>query len=262
MKQIYNIATFALLIIVLSSQTQSSDDFIRYIDRPLQDKSGVFGIAFGVAGEKRLHYDSISIRLSQRFSYAVTDNVTFCDLPWPIIQVRLKPSLPGSTLLNGWDALALSLRFGAVGTLDYTVLPRIELLAKISLFSNIWAQNDLIFATVGDEAIQGFIYPRIGCQFTRNFYGLIGYRGGFFRFIDNVDIDDRKSYYYLYGYNLDYFHTSNADQSKVKDLSYASSVPIEIGLDLGNHFSLLAATSLGKNTGTWVPAELRCRIKW
>jgi hypothetical protein len=276
--KIFDLIRFLVVINAFSINAQSADGFIPRIERPLQDSKGLHSITFGISGEKRLHHDTLSMRLSPRFSYSVNDNVTFCDLPWPLIQLRIKPSIVNTTIKNGWDAVALSICFGTVSTLGFSelsferlhgyvddyvrIMPRIELLSKINLSNRLWAQYNMLISSVSDEALQGSIFPRIGCQFTNWFYGVVGYRGGFFLFDKTIPENSRISYFYRYGYSLDYFHSSNNELPIAKQKSHASSFPIEIGFDIGRHYSTVLSTSITKNIGKFVPAQVQCCIEW
>lgn len=277
MNRIIAIINLIVILIVLSN-AQTTIDFVRCIDRPLQDPKGTHRITFGIEGEKRLHYDTLSIKLSGRYSFAVNDFITFCELPWPVIQIRAKSAVENKTIKDGWDAIALSLIAGATSTSifsqlgtenlngypdDYIrILPRIEILSKISILNRIWAQYNMALSTVSDEAVQGYVYPRIGFQLTKSFYCLVGYRGGFFRFKTKVPESSYITYFYRYGYALDYYHSGNAGIYPTKKYSRSSSIPLAIGLDLGKKFSTIISTSIGKSTGTFIPAQIQCNLEW
>jgi hypothetical protein len=273
------LTTFPLAV----SAKENQVSFLRQIDKPLQDPSGVRRFSFDIAGEKRLHYDTLSIQLSPGFSYAITDRVTFCDLPWPMLQVSLKASRAGTTASDGLSALALSLRAGVASTFlasavttadgrlngpqgywdDYIrVLSNAGVLAKIPLSRSFWAQCDLTAQIVGDEAIQGYVYPRIGYQVTNFFYAMIGYRGGFFRFFDEYRPYSTISYLYRYSYSLDYYQSSDGDKSTSSNVSYSSCMPVAIGIDIGRKFSTIVATSIGKKVGKFVPVEVQFQVNW
>jgi hypothetical protein len=280
MKTVIKTIALAMLImpVAASAKQGQSGPPIRQIDRSLQDPAGQSRLSFGIAGEKRLHYDTLSIQLSPAYSYAITDRITFCDLPWPMLQVGLKTSRAGSSVFDGLSTLALSLRAGVASTFlasavttqderwfrdDYIrLLPNLGVLAKMPLSRFFWMQCDIMGQIVGDEAIQGFVYPRVGCQVTNFLYGMIGYRGGFFRFNDDYYPLSKISYLYRYSYSLDYYRSSNADKAKNQKLSFSSTMPVIIGIDMGNHFSTIVSTSIGKETGTFVPVELQFQIMW
>jgi hypothetical protein len=280
MKIIFKAMNVAFIIIPLIVSAEGPrSDFVRQIDKPLQDVKGTRRLSFDIAGEKRLHYDTLSVKVFPGFSYAVTDRITFCDLPWPVLQVRVKPSRTGAAVSDGLDALALSLRVGVTSSSlitelntqngghgyfdDYIrIFTHIGLLAKMPISGSFWTQCDITASTVIEEAIQGYFYPRIGYQFTKNIYGIIGYRGGFFRFSDDFNPPSKISYMYRYAYSLDYYHSSNADKSSNPNVSYSSTMPVSIGIDLGRHFSTIVATSVGKQTGVFVPIELQFQVSW
>jgi len=270
------LALVSLPLAIAAKESQANS--LRQIDRPLQDPSGVRRLSFDIAGEKRLHYDTLSIQLSPGFSYAITDRITFCDLPWPMLQVGIKTSRAGSTAFDGLSALAISLRAGVTSTFlasavttqkgqgywdDYIrVLSNLGLLAKMPLSRYFWTQCDLMGQIVGDEAIQGYVYPRIGFQLTKFFYGMIGYRGGFFSFFDSYRPFSTISYLYRYAYSLDYFQSSNADVSNNSVVSYSSCMPVAIGIDIGGKFSTIVSTSIGKKVGKFVPVEVQFQVNW
>jgi len=257
----------------------AKSDFVRQIDRPLQDRNGERCFSFGAGGDKRLHYDTLAVKLSMDFSYAVSDRVTFCDLPWPIVQVMVKGAKDGAKAQGGIDGLAISLRVGATSTLGWSgastvgmergyadeyirILPLIGILAKLPLSGYFWTQCDAALSTVGDEALQGYLYPRIGCQFSRHLYGMAGYRGGFFGFFDSYRPYSKESYFDRFAYALDYYHSSNAEDARPDEMTYSSTMPVVIGADVSRHFSMIIETSIGKNTGKTVPVGAQLQIKW
>jgi hypothetical protein len=271
-----------LFILIMTTATiiaaETRSDFIRRIDRSLQDSKGTRRISLGVAGEKRLHYDTLSIRLSSNISYAVTDNVTFCALPWPLIQMQIKSADTSSTAKTTWESTALALRFGTKSTLGFTqlltpnlsgylndyirILPRIELLLKSQLQNRFWIQYDMMLSSVSNEAVQGYIYPRAGLQITNHIYGMIGCRAGFFKFSNEVPAHSRISYLYRYGYSLDFFNSSNASLPNIKQSTRSASIPVEIGFDPCNHFSAVISTSIGKKVSKFIPLQLQCNLEW
>jgi hypothetical protein len=273
--------TLLYIFMMLSATTVvagTQSDFVRRIDRPLQDSKGTHRISFGIAGEKRLHHDTLSLRLSTNFSYAVTDNVTFCALPWPLIQMQIKSADTSSTAKTTWESTALALRFGTTSTIGFTqlltpnlsgylddyvrILPQIELLLKTTLQKRLWVQYDMMLSSVSNEAFQGFIYPRTGFQITRHIYGMAGCRAGFFNFGDEVPVRSRISYLYRYGYSLDFFNSSNSSLPNIKQRTHSVSMPVEIGFDPGNHFSAVISTSIGKKVSKFIPLQLQCNLEW
>lgn len=259
------------------SNAQTGNDFVMRIDRPLQDPEGTHRITFGIEGEKRLHYDTLSIKLSGHYSLAVNDFITFCEVPWPVIQIKARSAVENKTIKDGWDAVALSFIAGAASTSifsqlgtknlngyhdDYIrILPKVEILSKCKILNRIWAQYSMAVSTVSDEAVQGYVYPHLGFQVTKSIYCLAGYRGGFFKFKNNVLQKSYRTYFYRYGYALDYYHSSNAGMYPVKKYSRSSSMPVSLGIDLGK-LSTIISTSIGKSTGTFVPAQIQCSLEW
>jgi hypothetical protein len=279
MKLIIRTIVLALVALPLTTAAKENQaNSLRQIDRPLQDPSGVRRLSFDIAGEKRLHYDTLSIQLTPAFSYAITDRITFCDLPWPMLQVGIKTSRAGSTAFDGLSALAVSVRAGVTSTFlasavttqkeegywdDYIrVLSNVGVLAKMPLSRYFWTQCDIMTQIVGDEAIQGYVFPRIGFQLTKFFYGMIGYHGGFFRFFDDYSPISTISYLYRYSYSLDYYQSSNADKSTNSNVSYSSCMPVAVGFDIGGNFSTIVATSIGKKVGKFVPVEVQFQVNW
>ena len=268
----------SIILILILSASSAPIEFIRQIDKPLQYTKCTHRLFFGIGGEKRLHYDTLSIKLSPGFSYAITDQITFCDLPWPIIQIRIKTSQTDRTISDGIDALSLSLRAGLTSSSlltqlsikslhgypdDYIrIFPHIGLLAKMPLSGYFWTQCDIMTEMIVEEAIQGFLYPRVGCQISKHIYGIIGYRGGFFSFINDYYPAFPVSYLYRYSYALDYYHSSNADKSSNRKVSFSSTMPVLIGIDLSRHISTTIATSVGKKIGVFVPIDVQFQVSW
>jgi hypothetical protein len=267
-----------IMITAITAAANTQSDFIRRIDRPLQDRKGTHRISFGVAGEKRLHYDTLSVRLSSGYSFAVTDKITFCAFPWPLLQMQIKSASIDSSTKNAWKSTALSLRFGTTSTLglsqlltqygraysdDYIrVFPQIDLLLKTCLQNMFWIQYDMMLSSVSNEAFQGFIYPRACFQITNHIYGMVGCRAGFFKFSNEVPVRSRISYLYRYGYSLDFFNSSNARLPYIKKSTRSASIPVELGFDSGNHFSAVISTSIGKKVSKFIPLQLQCNLEW
>lgn len=273
-----NILLFIFIVVTATPVVGDiKPDLIRRIDRSLQDSKGTHRISFGIASEKRLHYDTLSIRLSSNISYAVTDNVTFCALPWPLIQMQIKAADTGTTR-NTWKSTALALRFGATSTIglsqiqtdygraysnDYIrVLPQIELLLKAHILNQFWIQYNMMLSSVSKEAIQGYIYPRLGYQVTNRIYCMIGCRGGFFKFDNEIPVNSRITYLYRYGYSLDFFNSSNSSLPNISQNTRSATMPIEIGFDPGKHFSAVISTSIGKKISKFIPLQLQCNLEW
>lgn len=269
-----------ILCVTISIDAKTRSDFVPRIDRSLQDTKGTRNLSIGAACEKQLHSDTLTLRFSANYSYAVTDKVTFSSLPWPIIQMKVKSTDSSASLINGfWEATALSLCFGVTGTAprshflihpyspyghDYfRIFPQVELLSKTRLQKHLWFQYNMKISTISDEAFQGYLYPRVGYQITDHIYSLVGCRAGFFNFSSfNAATSSRITYFYRYGYSLDFYHSSNANSFYVKRYTRSVAFPIEIGFDPGKHFSAVVSTSIGKRISRFIPLQLRCNLEW
>lgn len=278
-----NKSLLLFFIIVLSvpvlTNAKMRSEFIPQINSPLQDTKGTHNFSLGAACEKRRHYDTLSLRFSANYSFAVTDKIAFNSLPWPIIQMQVKSADSRAYIKDGiWKATALSLCIGAKGTAPRThfrirpyhyyyndhfrIFPQIELLSKMRLRNNVWAQFDMHLSSVSNEAIQGYMYPRAGYQLTNHIYGMIGCRAGFFSFSDDVPEYSRITYFYRYGYSLDFFNSSNSNLPYIRPSTLSITMPVEIGFDPGKHFSVVISTSIGKKVSKFIPLQLRCNLEW
>jgi hypothetical protein len=120
----------------------------------------------------------------------------------------------------------------------------------------------MMFSSVSDEAIQGYMYPRAGYQLTDHIYGMVGCRAGFFRCGDDVPEYSRITYFYRYGYSLDFFNSSNSNLPYIKQTTRSVAIPVEIGFEPGKHFSAVISTSIGRKITKFIPLQLRCNLEW
>jgi hypothetical protein len=143
---------------------------IREIDRPLNAPAGTKQVSTSVGiSDNSGGWNILSHLLTPTIQYAITDKLTFPNLPFPILQCQIR----GSHIYSGDTAktpeFALAVFGGAaassVNRVDYNVIkPQIGIVGKRLLGKNLWLSFNLSSWTENSDYLWGYAASNVGYQ--------------------------------------------------------------------------------------------------
>jgi hypothetical protein len=173
---------------------------IREIDRPISMPAGIKQVSANISPNEFNHnyflFGAVDPLFQANVTYAVTDKITFANLPFPVIQYQFY----GTNYYNGDTVKTPNLASAIIGGIEtsgyfyfskYDFIPRLEVLGKKILNNNFWLMFDINGESINSDALFGAANLNLGYQIgNRNAFAM-GITMEAFKKLKNEINDDR-----------------------------------------------------------------------